>query len=349
MRILSVQLLRAVAALVVVSGHVMGAAKTMGSFQSPSLPTGMGVDLFFVISGFIMVYASDRLFTRPGAGKEFLIKRMLRVVPLYWLSTTAILALTLMSSRHSQARPGGGYLLASYLFIPDASYGSVDGIPFPLLSLGWTLNYEMLFYTVFSLFIFAPRRRAVLGVQVTLVAAVAFGLVVQPASTVLSTWTQPIILEFALGLLIANALLQGLRLSRAASWTLLALAGLWIALDVGGILVLKQTPNDLRRVIGWGVPAACILASVVLGPLALPPWSEKVAALLGDASYSLYLTHPFVIIAMKRAWLVTFGTDHLLAWVVLVLLLTVAFSVAVNKLVERPLTLALNRRLRGTQ
>jgi exopolysaccharide production protein ExoZ len=340
MRIYSVQLLRAVAALLVLSGHVIGAATRAGNGPRVGLPTGAGVDLFFAISGFIMVFASDRLFTRPGASKAFFSRRIARVVPLYWLTTTAMLVVMAAGSRGISGLPDWTYILSSYLFIPDASFGSVDGIAFPLLSLGWTLNYEMFFYVVFSAFIVLPRRHATAGVVAALCAWVAFGMVIQPASTILAAWTQPIVLEFALGLLIGNALLDGRSLSRPIALAILIAACIWVVADPLGLVVTHQTPNDFRRLFGWGVPAAAVLAAVVLGPGELPASCERPAALLGDASYSLYLTHPFVLIVCERAWLGLVGPRYLAGFVILVIGLAMIASICVNKLIERPLSRA---------
>jgi len=342
MRIQPVQLLRAVAAIVVLAGHAMGTAAAMGPFVRPTLPTGIGVDLFFAISGFIMVYASDRLFARPGAAKEFLARRIQRVAPLYWLATTLVLLMTLIGKG-----PGGvpsvTYLASSYFFIPDASYGSVDGIAFPLLSLGWTLNYEMLFYALFSLFLFLPRPSAVRWVQVTLVAAVLLGALLRPNWVVLATWTQPIILEFGLGMLIGNAFLSGRRIGLPAAIALLVVAGAWVALDPFGLMHLPQTPNDARRLIGWGLPAAMVLGAAVLRPWALPRRVDQLAGVLGDASYSLYLMHPFVLVAMRHAWLRFVGERGLPVFVVVTVCLAILMSIAVNRRVERPLTRAAGR------
>lgn len=343
MRIYSVQLLRAVAALLVLCGHVLGAAPRAGDGTRLLMPTGAGVDLFFAISGFIMVYASDRLFTRPGASKTFFSRRIARVVPLYWLTTTAMLVVMALGSKGISGLPDWTYILSSYLFIPDASFGSVDGVAFPLLSLGWTLNYEMFFYVVFSAFIVLPRHRAIAGVVTALCAWVAIGWLLQPASTILATWTQPIILEFALGLLIGNALLDGRSLSGRAATVMLVAACVWIVADPLGLLLAHQTPSDFGRLFGWGVPAAAVLAAVVLGPGELPAWCERPVALLGDASYSLYLTHPFILIACERAWPKLVGSRYPAGFVILAMVLAVAASICVNKLIERPLGKAFDR------
>jgi len=343
MRLYSVQLLRAVAALVVLFGHVAATAAAMGAYHKAPMPTGSGVDLFFAISGFIMVFASDRLFGQPGAGKTFLLRRLARVLPLYWLSTTTMLALLAIGSKGIAGLPSWSYVLSSYLFVPDRSFGSVGGVAFPVLSLGWTLNYEMLFYLVFSAFIALPRRQATIGVLTALLALVLAGMATQPSSDILATWTQPIILEFGLGLIIGNALLDGRCLPSWLALLMMAAALAWLLADPFALTTLRQTPNDWRRLCGWGLPMAAILAAAVLGPRELPAWSRPAAALLGDASYSLYLTHPFILVAIETVWLHTIGPRHLVAFIITVIVVALCAAVGVNKLIERPFTRALQR------
>lgn len=337
MRLHWLQFLRAIAALLVLSGHALGMATQLGHQDRLLLPTGMGVDLFFAISGFIMMYANDRLFTRPGAGKEFLIRRIGRVAPLYWISTTALLCTMLLGSRGWAGLPDLGYILSSYLFIPNDNFGSVDEIAFPLLSLGWTLNYEMLFYAVFSMFLCLPRKKAIASVTATMLVLVLLGLILNPASVIAKTWSQAIILEFALGMFIGHAFLQGIRLPRKVSAVALCLAIAWIVLDPADLLALKQTPNDFRRLIGWGVPALMVLGSFILTPWRMPPLVEKPAMLLGDASYSLYLTHPFVLVLVERVWPRLFGAEFLAVMVLSGVTLAIILAVAVHRMIERPI------------
>jgi peptidoglycan/LPS O-acetylase OafA/YrhL len=345
MRIIWLQLLRAVAAMLVLFGHTLGAASRIGGYQSAKLATGLGVDIFFVISGFIMVFASDRLFTQDGAARQFLGRRVARVVPLYWVSTTAIVVLILLGSKGWSGLPSTSYIASSYLFIPNDEFGSVDGIAFPLLSLGWTLNYEMLFYVIFSVFLFLPRNKAVGCTLITMATIVLVGAASDPASIILQTWSQPIILEFALGMVLGCAFLQNSRLPRPVSVILLVLAITWIVFDPLQIVALKQTPNDFSRLFGWGMPAFMIVASAILTPWSMPAKIEKPALLLGDSSYSLYLTHPFVLIALEKIWPRIFGPHLLSLMVVFALTGAIVLAVIVRQLIEAPLDAALKRAL----
>src|SRR5262249_39672775 len=128
----SLQALRAVAALSVVLYHIDFIGR--GAF---------GVDIFFVLSGFIIchVTAADR--------QHFLLKRLIRIVPLYWARTLVVCALALAAPRLLQTTSDSWMgLLKSLFFIP---YEKESGRVYPVLFLGWTLNYEMFFYVVFSI------------------------------------------------------------------------------------------------------------------------------------------------------------------------------------------------------
>nr|WP_272210084.1 acyltransferase [Marinicella sp. W31]MDC2875947.1 acyltransferase [Marinicella sp. W31] len=146
-QLISIQILRAVAALSVVTGHTINEIHQVG-VPYPELPFnfGIGVDIFFIVSGFVMVLTSGKLVTRPGASLEFMRRRIIRVVPLYWFYTTGmLLALLLFPTQLNHSTTTFQQVACSFLFLPCVSaYGNYQ----PVLSLGWTLNYEMFFYVL---------------------------------------------------------------------------------------------------------------------------------------------------------------------------------------------------------
>ena len=298
MRIASVQILRAIAALSVAVGHAqyfIGAAmeKQGQAFGwSFLLPWGAGVDLFFVISGFIMVYSSERLFTAPSGASTFVRRRLTRIVPLYWAAM--VLVLVKMAAMHKPL-PDLASIGASFLFIPWDTYGT--GAPRPFYELGWTLNYEMFFYAVFALFLGFRREITVSLAAVSLGVLVMVGMALPSSNAQLLVWTQPIVLEFAFGMGLALLARNGFVLSARLRYALIALGAAAFfhdILDSASQPHAWLTPNDFLRVAGWGVPAAMILAACVLKD------KERLAdnrlaragALLGDSSYALYLSHP---------------------------------------------------------
>lgn len=255
----------------------------------PSQVGTSGVDLFFVISGFIMMITTASGVVRPG---QFMLRRIIRVVPLYWLLTLGMVVVALIAPsafRTLQVTPAA--LAQSLLFVPHFS-PSFPTLVWPLLVPGWTLNFEMFFYLVFAVSLWLPttvRLPAFIGVFAALVGAgFAFGPFESAAAR---TYTDPILLEFAAGTLIGAAWLRGrISLSRTSSLVLVL---------VGAFLLTQRNSFPLgtfTQMLG-----ACL---VITGALA-ECWSRHgstLLRLLGDSSYSLYLTHLFTLGLLRIFW-----------------------------------------------
>jgi peptidoglycan/LPS O-acetylase OafA/YrhL len=340
-KLLHLQLLRGLAALSIAVLHAQYdagiLAARLGQDFTPieAFPWPAGVDAFFVISGFIMVHASRSLFGTPGAQRLFLSRRIARIVPLYWAVTVFYLAIALVA---------GGLLnsailepwpvIASFLFIP---FARPDGAVQPIYSLGWTLNYEMFFYALFALTLVWPSRRAVTTLAVLMVGLVALGrLVALPQP--FAFWTDPIILEFVFGLTLGLFHGEGARLSGPVR--ILAVGAALAILSLNPLP--PQELGAFGRPVAWGLPAALLVAAAALGRER--PGRTRVplrfGAALGDASYALYLLHPFVVRAGSAAAAMT-GLGVVVGpwgYVAVVLAAAVAVSLAVYRWFERPLT-----------
>jgi peptidoglycan/LPS O-acetylase OafA/YrhL len=355
-----VQGLRAIAALLVLVGHTQGqvittAAQTGHRLEAvASIPGGFGVDLFFAISGFIMVVSSQRLFGREDARRAFLLRRAFRLVPLYWIATLCYLPLLVLGARGYH----GDLLLAlgtSLAFIPFPAHDLGPSEIYPIYTLGWSLNFEVFFYLLFALFIVMPMRRAVAAVACALLFVVAVGLAASPQTIALRFWSQPIVLEFGLGVAIGFAWLQGSRI-RAPMAATLALAALTALLLDPLDLSTKAagwTPNDLVRLVGWGWPAATLLAAAVFFEKGRSIDPKPIAPLvhLGNCSYSLYLMHPLALLIIAKAWK-TWHLERLLGWGVLAALLfagSIAMALLAHRWIEKPLTQGLNQRFRPAE
>ena len=346
----SVQILRALAALTVVFGHAQQMALSsahdngLGVPRLSLLPWGAGVDLFFVISGFIMVYASETLFAQADAPRRFLTRRLVRIVPPYWAVLTLYVVLHgyLGAAAHAgNVRPLG--VLASYFFWPFD--GFQDGVPRPVYTLGWTLNYEMFFYAIFATSVGLSRVAAVTRTATFLVALVALGAVVAPGAAPLKFWTQPIILEFALGMGLALALRRGVTLP---DWGRLALAFVAVGILFADPMNSASqgegwiAPNGWLRVAGWGLPALAIMAAATLGANVWRPAGRlwAFAVLSGDASYALYLTHPLIVTAMQKTAHFAAGAGAAGVWALMAAEVAVclACAIALHLWSERPAT-----------
>jgi exopolysaccharide production protein ExoZ len=332
-----IQALRFVAALLVVLVHAtFYASERLVPGFPVWAPGAAGVDVFFVISGFVMVVSSAPLAGRPGAAAEFMARRVIRVVPLYWAATTIKLAAVLAVPAAVLA--GGidvAHVVASYLFLP---WRDANGDLAPVLGVGWTLNFEMFFYAMFALALWArvPPIRFVGTLFVLLSIAALFR---RPDWPAFSFWLDTIVLEFVAGMLIGQAALQGRRAPAAFGAALLVAGAVLLVWPWGKV-------PDMARVIFWGLPAIAIVAgTVLLEPVLagrVPGWLTR----LGDASYSLYLFHPLsapiapVVLAklgIQNAWLSIAGS----------VAISIVVSLIVHALAERPVTAWLDRRRRA--
>ncbi|MDI4665719.1 acyltransferase [Xanthobacter autotrophicus] len=342
--LVNVQILRFFAAALVVFAHVgveVGnvAARTGRVFEEIGLiDWGLGVDVFFIISGFIMYYMMHDRFGAPGAPVDFLRRRLIRIVPLYWICTTLMLA-SLVAAPQLINNNGLDlkHVVASYTFIP---WPRADGELFPILSLGWTLNYEMLFYAIFALVLLLPRRAGLVALGAAFILLILTGILVPDRLFMLKFWGNPIIGEFLLGTTIAALFLDGRRISGGAA-VALVVAGIALAV----VFFQASAYEHIWRLVTGGIPAALIVAAAVLGPPLRETWPARALALGGDASYALYLTHPFTIklfgVAGAKVGL-PLGAIYVVG-----LVLTVLVSVAVHLLVEKPIGQWLMRKTSG--
>jgi exopolysaccharide production protein ExoZ len=310
-----IQYLRAFAALAVVFFHA--AERTGYAFAIGAA----GVDVFFVISGFIMWVIAER---RPVSPGRFLMDRVRRIVPVYWLATGVMVAGALAGLFPNLVLTAG-HIAASLFFVPARSPSS--GEIWPVLVQGWTLNYEMFFYLAFAACLMLPPRLRLPVMAGGFGLLVAIGLLAESDASFVVTYTRPIILEFVAGMFIARLWLQGHVPGRQVALTLIgvALAGFAV------IGILKLPFNE------WSCgPLACAL---VFGTVALEKHGGiprlAIPAMLGNASYSIYLWHTFAISVVAKAGILL-GIPLAVVFTLSVCVGT-AVGLAGYYLVERPL------------
>ncbi|MDB5458081.1 MAG: acyltransferase [Caulobacter sp.] len=338
--LLNIQVLRALAAYLVVFVHLEGLFVLAGAGKGATLAGNGGVHIFFVISGLLMV-ATTR---RPGqTASGFFRARLARVAPLYWLVTLAVFALALVAPGLFQSTTADlTHLAKSLAFIP---YRRPDGIMDPVVFVGWTLNYEMAFYALFALGMMLPNRRVALTLTFgVLIAAVAIGLALHPRAPLAGFYTASIQLEFVAGMALALVLD---RLPGSATWRRLC-----IPLGVAALIAMLLGPMLWPRLdlsLMFGPPAVLIVFSALVaektGLVAGQAWLQR----LGAASYSIYLTHYFCTQAVIKLCerFNPFGAPGVIAFGALALLLVAAVGLTVHYLVERPLSSVARRWLSG--
>lgn len=330
-RLASLQILRAVAATSVFIFHLFDILHLRGLISSRYAMVGAaGVDIFFVISGFIITLA---------AGKDrttFMLKRIARVVPLYWFVTLAIFAVgILMPHLLGRTEMTADALLQSLLFIPFMrDMGDIK----PIVVVGWTLNYEMMFYVLFALCLSRSIRKTVIKVSIILLALVIFGRMAEITAAPLIFYTNGIVLEFLFGMVICLIWLQNPEIFKR----------LYPLLPIGVVALLVQEvyPLQLPREVIYGLPAICIVAGT-LG-ISLPDNRlSRIGVKLGDASYAMYLVHAYVQHLFAMIALAT-GMTATISLIIVgstTYLVTVLVSLALFYIIERPAMSALRKRL----
>jgi exopolysaccharide production protein ExoZ len=340
-----IQAMRGLAALVVVLFHFSVLERVCGPDAIFPLFAGYGragVDLFFVISGFIMVSIAARAKPSMASAYDFLVKRVIRIYPPYWVVTFAVFVIWYFSDGNLLARlvKENPNWIASLTLWPQDRY--------PVLLVGWTLIHEMYFYLLFALALLVPTAWRIWFAGLLAIAILGSGWAgFQPQSVVLKLALHPLTLEFILG---GVAALLRPRIAKQF-WFAILLAILWLVATVwltGFTPTHEQFETPWLRVMIFGPSSALLVfAFADLGHQQF--WPRSIIA-LGDASYSLYLLHVPIFFLMVPVWKASSSPglfDNAIALVV-----ALAVSIGLNfwffRWIEQP-SLKLGRRLIPTR
>ncbi len=336
----NLHLLRALAALGVVYFHITSTAGLDLAWDVGS----RGVDVFFVISGFIIAYIGAK------KSEHFFVRRLIRIVPFYWAATLAVFAAaTLLPQFFRSTDASVQHLLPSLLFFPHLS---ASGEVQPTLILGWSLNFEMYFYVLFALALLLSTRWAPILCVAGIVAVVVVSELIGPVSTAFDFYARTTSLEFCYGIGVYYLLVWCER-RKAAIAECAALKGivvLALIASVAAIVLLEHAYKDaIPRYLAGGIPAAVIVLSALLLERIYGLFScSRLAWLLGEASYVIYLIHPYIVFGVLRLLLPRTGELSLAMDIVLIaglISLTSAISIAIHLLFEKPVMAFLRRKL----
>lgn len=327
--------------MMVVFHHAIGQMENRGGRDiSFDVTIGnAGVDLFFVISGFIMVHVTHG---RDQTCLGFWIDRLRRIVPLYWFYTLLMASIALfLPFILKTAEFDAIHILKSLFFIPSYHPNpAYNDHVWPLLVQGWSLNYEMFFYFVFgSLMVFGSIWIRTGGLTLILVVLVVLGQIFGSADPAWRTYTSPLLLEFLAGAGIGVAYLRGNMITRKGAW-------LCITIGLGLFVLAIWRPGWAEgRAIVWGLPSVFL----VVGALGLETGrgSFRTLNLLGDASYSTYLSHTFTLGVIGVLW-GRFGNGSALfdgLMFLFALVASAAIGILSYQLIEQPMDQWLRRRL----
>ena len=313
-----IQALRFVAAMLVVLAHSTAMVNERMHLDMFKWRAGWsGVDIFFVISGFVMAISSRTLLQRANGWKIFITRRLIRIVPLYWVATTLKLATIIALPALALDSPLELWnTIASYLFIP--TFDDTSLLAAPLLKVGWTLNYEMFFYAIFTLALFLGKSPLKFTAAIFAI-AVAVNLFSTPKFPYAYGFLEPILMEFVMGMLVAKLCTRVNNINVGVN------TGLNIGLNIGAKNFIDKllqyiSTTKVGAIIGalalvicftimfncaeqpmwwrwayWGLPSMIIVTVVALAEPALRKVMPNILATLGDSSYSLYLFHTFTV------------------------------------------------------
>ena len=345
-----VQALRGAASLLVVANHAsaLWSERLAPASGPPAFLRGsFGVDLFFIISGFVMAVSTTSPAKRPDAAAEFLRRRLIRIFPLYWLVT---LIKVIAAYSHPQLllhqQPSISNILASIFLIPTRLTHGPIGV---VLAVGWTLSLEMVFYLFFALAL--KLRRPPLQVLLpTLGALSIIGLFNRPSWPPITYLANPLILEFLAGVVLGafRASLSSL-LPVPARWLLLLASVLFFAFAPYTNAIVGEPPLAmLLRISIWGTAALSLVGSIVLLEPQIGTQLPRLALAIGDASYSIYLWQTLLLPALALL-LLGFHLDRLslgyTLCTVLSLVLCTLGGLLSFRFLERPVTEWLRQRL----
>ncbi|HEX2634017.1 MAG TPA: acyltransferase [Bradyrhizobium sp.] len=313
--LLTVQYLRAIASLFILSYHLTlryGGTIAVGAFRT---------DLFFVISGFIMwVITADRTID-PAT---FMLRRIIRLVPNYWLATmaTALLILTKPNFTFGHELDPSRFV-GSLFFFPTLSHDRI----LPVVLQGWTLVYEMMFYILISASLYITQRHRPLFIA-AVISALVVAHAVLPEAHFLSVTNPNILLEFLVGVLL-GVVWRNSKLG--PGWALVC-----VVVGAIGFALSEYYRPELPPIVKFGIPSALMVAGAVFYEKVRRMPEIPFLRFLGDASYSIFVWHVFVSIIMEGLLL------HLHLPIALQFVLEISSTVILSCLiylsVERPIT-----------
>ncbi|MBR0697927.1 acyltransferase [Bradyrhizobium lablabi] len=288
---MTIQYLRGVASVMVVLHHIRNPwphlYNPFGTFEMGEA----GVDIFFIISGVVM-YVSSRV----EAPTVFVGLRVIRVAPLYWILTLCAASLLLLSGAAKRGVTFVNDVILSALFVPHHST-IFSGTIWPVLNPGWTLYFEMYFYLIFAVGLFFRRPLLIslclISVLVVLGHFVSTGeSIFRTCSHPLLMYTHPLMLEFAAGIVLGWLFLSG------------RMPKVWLLLPIGFLALFAAHMLRLPHLfLQNGLCAVLIMIGAVAAERSFNIPDVRWPRLLGDASYSIYLTHALTLFVFRRAFL----------------------------------------------
>ncbi|MDC1151722.1 acyltransferase [Pelagibacteraceae bacterium] len=288
-----------------------------------------GVDIFFVISGFIMMYITEK------NNNFFLIKRFIRIIPLYWILTLGVFAIVILKPEYlNNTTANIGDLIKSLLFIPFNKNGAGH---YPVLFLGWTLNFEIIFYLLFSLSLFISKKYKFILCSFALIIFYFSCSALSKENFIFYAYANDMLFEFIYGML---AFIIWDKYASAIKTNFLINLSLLILFFIITIFFFN---SNFPVFISRGIPAFLMIIYVLflLNNFKFP----KILITLGDASFCIYLLHPYVIQFFYKVFEIgNYNTLIQFINTVLITLIIFIISIYIFKFIERPINISLKKK-----
>jgi exopolysaccharide production protein ExoZ len=332
---IGIQILRGIAATLVVLHHSLEESLAVSPHIVPNwLITfgASGVDIFFVISGFIIysvTYGRELQSREPAT--VFLLKRFIRIFPLYWVCLFATLALWRSGFFYRNLHVDANILTSSLFLLPSDKL---------IINVSWTLVFELYFYYLFTITLYFRQARISVVATTVFICMGILGGQFLPQGAVKHFLTNPIALEFCFGLILAYFIHSPM--FRGAWLRYLWLPG--FVLMAGVAILIGNKDNNTAglavniRFLAWGLPAVLVTISFIKTRFE-GSVLNRILVPAGDASYSIYLTHAMMMIlfAFLMKHQVLRATSFPIILPLVMVAISVAFGLLVHYSVERPI------------
>jgi exopolysaccharide production protein ExoZ len=346
-KINSIQLLRAVAIMLVVYAHSIDAVIGKGL---PSRQVGfyylenwgaIGVDLFFVISGFIMTVVIPA-YLHANGWKVFLLKRLTRILPLYYLISFYLVVRAVVSGY----TPDPFNVLISFSILPVFN---ITRFSDPYIAVGWSLAYELYFYILIALLLAFARQKIYKHLLFIIPILSLVGLLTNANYILLKLATSPLLLEFGLGIAAGliytyiqkrnfdNSKVKAVSIAICMAGLLLMVATIFMYTSTlhSATHVIQNNRLAMYRSVIWGGPCFLLLLGVVLlehtSHLKIP----KLLVSIGNASYSCYLIHGWFVIPHVMTLILKTSMNNGDLAIIISVLASVSFSLLFYHVVEK--------------
>lgn len=337
-----IQLLRGIASLLVVMLHCTVNSTQilqqtfLGNFFSFG---GAGVDIFFVLSGFIITYTNLKFISNPDHFNFFIKRRIVRIYPTYWIIILMFLLLQILLPSFYTTHYSFDIKNILSTFLLFLGHTMVNGV-------SWTLSYEIFFYILFSLSFFISQKKWSFYLAMLYAAIIIllpfFNFNFEQSNSWLTLITYPMNVEFFMGIL-ATVLIPKIPANTAKPLIIMG-SVIFLMSAIYYNLNYYLFSNSFNRVVLFGIPSFLIITGLVKYELANKIKVNAVFLLLGEASYSLYLLHlPVVVASFKVLSKLNISNNIITQFIILLIICFICYaSIVFYKFVEKPIITKLN-------